>query len=59
MMAFFEHDTHIRINKELIVKIDEILLANPDKFDSQSQVFRAGINKIWRQEVLECGKGTG
>jgi len=57
-MPYFTNDAHIRIDKEIIEKIDEILKAFPDRFDSQSHVIRAAINYMHRKEVTEHERTT-
>lgn len=52
-MPFFTNEAHIRIDKDIIEKIDEILDAYPERFDSQSQVIRAAIIYMHRKEVKQ------
>jgi Arc/MetJ-type ribon-helix-helix transcriptional regulator len=54
-MLFFNGDAHVRINTELMEKIDEILNSDRERFDSQSHVVRAAINSFHKQicEVKE------
>jgi len=48
---FFTNQAHIRINRETIKKIDELLKAFPEDFTYQSDVVRAGIHHLHRTRI--------
>lgn len=50
-MSFFNSQATVRISKETIEKVNEILDAYPERFETQSQVMRAAVNYMHRKEV--------
>lgn len=52
-MPFFNHQTHIRVNDDIVEKINLLLDAFPDRFRTQSQVVRAAVLYMYRKEVLD------
>ena len=50
---FFTNQAHIRINKETIEKIDELLKRFPEDYNSQSDVVRCAIHYLHNNKRIE------
>lgn len=58
IMPYFTAQMHVRVDedRELIRKIDELLLIFPDRFRTQSDVIRAAVNYMHRYETSYLDK---
>jgi Arc/MetJ-type ribon-helix-helix transcriptional regulator len=57
-MAYYTKQVHVRLDdtKELIKKVDELMAAYPEDFESQSQTIRAAVNFMHKERMKNFEK---